>query len=126
MALSRQQMNSNKIQLAKYLLIANAVLVSVGYGALAGLTATVYAPGPGPHLKEAMSAFSIVFFSLAIFWSWFCYGAYKDIKGNNKIIFWLFVICNVFMVVFPVGAVFSVALIYLRRSIKNQKTAKPA
>jgi uncharacterized membrane protein YhdT len=119
-------MNSNKIKIAKYLLIANAVLVSVGYGALAGLTAITYAPGTGPHLKEAMGAFSIVFFPLSIFWSLFCYGAYKNIKGNNKITFWLFVICNVIMVVFPVGTMFAVALIYLRRSIKNEETTKPA
>ena len=118
-------MNLNKIQITKYLFIANAVLVSVGYGALAGLVASAYAPGPGSHLKEAMTAFSIVFFTLSIFWSLFCYGAYKGIKSNKryfKIIFWLFVMCNIVMVVFPAGTMFAVAIIYLWRSIKKEET----
>jgi hypothetical protein len=118
-------MNLNKIQIAKYLFIANAVLVSVGYGALAGLVAFVYDSGPGPHLKEAIIAFSIVFFTLSIFWSLFCYGAYKGIKSNKlylKIIFWLFVMCNIVLVAFPVGTMFAVALIYLWRSIKKEET----
>jgi hypothetical protein len=121
-----QQMNLNKIQIAKYLFIANAVLVSVGYGALAGLIAFVYASGPGPHLKEAIIAFSIVFFTLSIFWSLFCYGAYKGIKSDKlyfKIIFWLFVVCSTVLVVFPVGAIFAAALIYLWHSIKKEAIA---
>lgn len=119
-------MNLSKIQIAKHLLIANAVLVSVGYGALAGLLGFVYDSGPKPHLKASLTTFSIVFFTLSIFWSLFCYGAYKGIKSNKlyfKIIFWLFVICNSFLVVFPAGIMFSVALIYLWRSIKKEETA---
>ena len=118
-------MNLNKIQMAKYLLIANAVLVSVGYGALAGLMIFVYDSGPGPHLRKAIIAFSVVFFTLSIFWSLFCYGAYKGIKSNKryfKIIFWLFVMCSIVIVAFPVGAMFAVALIYLWRSMKKEET----
>ncbi len=118
-------MKLNKIQTTKYLFIANAVLVSVGYGTLAGLLAFVYDSGPEPHLKKAIIAFSIVFFTLSIFWSLFCYGAYKGIKSNKlhlKIIFWLFVICSIVLVAFPVGIMFSVALIYLWRSINKEET----
>lgn len=118
-------MTLSKIQIAKYLFIANTVLVSVGYGALAGLLAFVYDSGSGPHLKEAIIAFSIVFFTLSIFWSLFCYGAYKGIISNMryfKIIFWLFIICNIVMVVFPIGIIFAFALIYLWRSIKKEET----
>jgi hypothetical protein len=96
-------MSLSKIQIAKYLFIASAVLVSVGYGALAGLVAFAYDSGPGPHLRKAIIASSIVFFTLSIFWSLFCFGAYKGLKSNTlyfKAIFWLFVMCNIVMVAF--------------------------
>ncbi len=114
-------MNLNKIQIAKYLFIAYAVLVSAGYTALAVLMGLAY--DPTPHLKEAIIPSSVVFFTLLIFWSLFCYGAYKGIKSYKlyfKIIFWLFVMCN--MVAFPVGTMFAVAIIYLWRSIKKEET----
>jgi hypothetical protein len=117
-------MKLNKIQIVKYLFIANAVFVSVGYAALSGLVAFAYDSGPGPHLKGAIITFSIVFFTLSIFWSLFCYGAYKGIKSNKlyfKIIFWLFVMCSIVIVVFPVGIMFVVALFSLLRSIKKDE-----
>ena len=111
-------MNLTKLQIAKYLFIANAIFVSVGYGLLAALAAIAYSPGPGPHIKAALTAFAVVFVILAIFWSLFCYGAYKGMTSERtsfKVIFWVFVICS--MLSFPIGTAFAVALIYLRRAI---------
>lgn len=114
-------MNANKVKTAKYFFIANALLIGVAGGALMGFFTAVFAFDSGPHYKEALIVFSVIFFPLSLSWSLFCYGAYKGIKSDNlilKFIFWFFVLWNI--ITFPIGTIFAIYLIYLWREINKR------
>lgn len=107
-------MDANKLKLAKVLFIVNAILIGMLGGALLGMYGAIFASEGGPNLSREILAFAVFFFPISVFWSLFCFGAYKGLQSSNtalQVIFWLFIVWNIFA--FPIGTLFSLVIIYI-------------